>query len=607
MATPIAMTLPGIMPDMSGMLRSPFGRPADLNPLKGVPSWFGDEGSTLFRWTREALDAARHPHATLQAIEGALRKRRLRAKAAAAARATAHYAAHAFQTAVHAAGVPLHLYERWDELKDEKYPQKGNAVEKAAWDASHLYDAFENAVDLPGKIAKFKKLPRTIRQYARAAKTFVKTPQARKLVLSALPWLKHVVHAPFIKARRALRGHPWLRKALHWGASFGDKWSDKLEKFSDKVTKYLGPLRIVSDIHKTWTDANAPAKATVYDQAKKWFGVAKDVWDIGSDTVHTAVQWKKTKVASWLFNKTAPGRWLKHQGTWLKNQGTKLLETRIKPWARETLAPWIEKTAVPWIERKALPWAERALVPLAARLGVWGLAAAAVAGAAYGGYWLYTHPKERAALIRNTGDFFHNVAADLRGDPKAQKGWHPWADFAASSLKVAGDLSTFNVSNALKDASAGRHAAAKILGFEQRPGAKGPPMTLAKLGANAFKFVWDDVVPLVDGGLSHAIVDGAVSTWNWLRKPAQAPRPHASAHPARLTSHVQAPPARLKSHVQAPAVRITQPRRPRAANLPTKTEAEIRVQFNTLPSAASIGASKTASAFQFETGAQFAF
>ena len=61
---------------------------------------------------------------------------------------------------------------------------------------------------------------------------------------------------------------------------------------------------------------------------------------------------------------------------------------------------------------------------------------------------------------------------------------------------------------------------------------------------------------------------------------------------------------------------VTSKRRPCASRslagrapptLPHKTEAEIRVQFNNAPSGARIDARKDAAAFQFETGAQFAF
>jgi hypothetical protein len=251
----------------------------------------------------------------------------------------------------------------------------------------------------------------------------------------------------------------------------------------------------------------------------------------------------------------------------------------------------VEK-GIPWIAEKALPWIVRGGL----EAGPWGWGAAALAGAALAGYEIYKHPKETKAFLHNTGDFFRNVVAGVRGDPRARKGWHPWADFAASSLRVGGDLLSLNAAGAMRDARAQGHAFNRIIGTERRPGAKGPPMTLPKLGAKAFKFLWNDVIPQVDGGLTHGAVNALASSWSWLREPAQTSRPHAPAPPARLTGHVQ-----------APAVRITQPRRPRAANLPTKTEAEIRVQFNNPPPGARTDARTAAAAFQFETGAQFAF
>jgi hypothetical protein len=274
----------------------------------------------------------------------------------------------------------------------------------------------------------------------------------------------------------------------------------------------------------------------------------------------------------------------------------KFVTRRAVPWVTDTALPaartFVTDKALPWITEKVLPWVVRGGL----EAGLWGWGAAALAGAALAGYEIYKHPKETKAFLHNTGDFFRNVAAGVRGDPRARQGWHPWADFAASSLRTGGDLLSLNAAGAMRDARAQGHAFNKILGFERQPGAKGPPMTLSKLGAKAFKFLWDDVIPQVDGGAAHGAVKALANSWSWLRKPAQASRPHAPAPPARITGHVQ-----------APAVRITQPRRPRAANLPTKTEAEIRVQFNNAPPGARAAARTDAAAFQFETGAQFAF
>jgi hypothetical protein len=104
--------------------------------------------------------------------------------------------------------------------------------------------------------------------------------------------------------------------------------------------------------------------------------------------------------------------------------------------------------------------------------------------------------------------------------------------------------------------------------------------------------------------------NGLGSAWSAIA-PAGPSDPQADIHsPAPLprhTLHMHVPPPRGATHLHAPApVRAPRPASRAAANVSDRTEAEIQVRFDNLPFRPRASSGAGASAFPFDTGAQFA-
>ena len=211
---------------------------------------------------------------------------------------------------------------------------------------------------------------------------------------------------------------------------------------------------------------------------------------------------------------------------------------------------------------------------------------------------VHAPPPVRSPLPKEATQFFRNVGIGLHGIPKekARSGWHPWADYVSSMRNLGADLATLHFKKASQDASGWKHAVGKIAGLE--PPAGGKAMRPQDIWQNkTFRFINDDLLPALDplGITPHLDVDQMTSTSQWLQKHLQA-SPHAPPLPSRPSTQLHAP---LSG-------RSPQPRRQGAGNIPTKTQAEIRVRFDNLPSRKRINTRAAGSSALAETGAQFA-
>ncbi|GEM_PF-5252543 len=573
----------GLMPPALGAMRV-------ASEVKHTTRQFVDKGADLLRVVRFL---ANHPRAVIRGAEGALLQHQWAQRALAAARFVGgeiNRDAHTLRWE----GQHLH------DVVLGPYPEKGNWLDRHAWDAYHGYKDYKAWLK-PGKWVK------------NAWDFAVEHRGQIKDFLHASKYLKSAqfIHQWWAKGKAAaiggidlaqayLKTHPRQARFLNTVLKVGER----VNTYMRRADKFISPLMLLGDGYNLWNDVRNR------DWKKGRGDLGQAAWDAWSTA--NAYGGKPVLAAARLFFTKTP--W----GRALATKGLDLVENRIFPWAEKKI-PWLEKKIPGWLERigirgggraaveageaglerVAIAQAERVGPGLIARGGPWVWAGAALAGLIGGSAYAYYHPKETKKFFRDIGnaasDFYHTVRTEMRGD--TAKGWHPWADFTASAIRLGWDRLQKDRDAEHQDVEKLGHAINKIRGVELPPGVKPPPpRTWKQIGWDILRNDVIGAMPVIGDQLGE-VVDQASALWHARKALPRASRPHIPAPPARSSVRLHAP----------PAGRSPQPRRQGAANIPTKTQAEIRVRFDNLPSGTHIGPRSTGIGTQVETGAQFAF
>ena len=545
---------------------------------------------------RNAAYLATHPRAAVHALDTALRK------SGHGSQLDNFYngAGMAYYYGRKGFGAAKDFYKRSDALMNGKYPAQGTWIEKAAWDANRAFGAIKGFIDDKDKL---KTAGRFAGDHWATVRKYLKKHDPR-LLQTYHEWKPMILGAgrDFFKGVKYLsHKYPLTSRILMKASEYGGRLGGAIGTVSGWADKAMSPIMAGVDMYNLYKDVTAKKR----DWWKTAGDAGKGVWD----TYSAFTAWGK-KPLTWFFNKTRLGQKLANTGIRLgKQYAMPLAEKYVFPLGRRYVTPLLDRIAtrlggragMQVMERAALQSLERAGIQAGEKAGPRLLSnpyvatAAAAIGLGAGGVYAYRHPKERKQFLRNAGDFFHNVGIGLHGTPKekARSGWHPWADYVSSMLNLGGDLATLHLKKASQDASSWKHAVNKVAGLEPPPG--GRAMRPQDIWQNkTFRFINDDLMPALDPlGISpHMDVDQMKSTSEWLQS-------HL---------HAAAPRSRPSTQLRAPSSgRSPQPHRQGAGNTPTKTQAEIRVRFDNLPSGKRIDTRAAGSSALAETGAQFAF
>ncbi|HEX4861194.1 MAG TPA: hypothetical protein VFV07_08160, partial [Rhizomicrobium sp.] len=516
--------------------------PLIRKPLHVVDE-INERARNAYEWGRNAAYLATHPRAAIHGIDTALRK-------------SGH--GRQLDNFYNDAGMAYHygrkgyragrdLYKRYDAFINGKYPSQGTPLEKAAWDVHKLYEKISDFADAKDKAKKVREFVGA--HWRKLHKDF---PQAFRLYHEWKPAIKNFFRGPAQKIRRFMRAHPMLTRALVKGSEIGGKITGVVGRISDAVDKVANPILFGADVYNLWKDATA--------KKRDWGKIAGDAGQAAWDAYNTATAYGK-KPLTWFFTKTQPGQWL-------ARKGMGIAQRRIFPLVDRYIAPLARRYIAPAAERYLLPLAERFTVPVAERLagkGLVGTLAALGVLAVGGGIYAYYHPKETKQFFHGIGDFFHNVGVDLTGTAKekARSGSHPWADLTASTLKLFPDVFSGNIKGEMEDTANWKQAFDKL-----RPKA---PLTVHNLiYSKDYQFARDSLSQINPGMPSLDDVRGGMDFMKQLWEPAKTSQPRTPAPVSRNSTRLHAP----------ISGRSPQSRRQSAANIPTKTQAEIRVRFD---------------------------